>query len=157
MGYVKLPPLIIKNFPGGYGRAIVEPVIEGMLSTSRYGMDLEGNFHNIDHPVWSHNFDYCDKQEEWFHMKEIIQSVVSRAYYTGRTVHVYGIRYTLSDEEGRMLYRHSRGDDKSEADKMQEAYNNETPIIDFNDLDMTEDELWKIWGAPSAHKRQHMP
>ena len=67
---------------------------------------------------------------------------------------VYGIRYTLTDEEGNMLKRHARGDDKDEWRKFQDAYG-ETPKVSLKEaMKLTYEDMHSIWGVKGPHRHQ---
>ena len=127
-------PIIIKNFPGGYGEAIALPTIISTLGIGRYGLDLDGKWWEISHQVWSHNWDYSSNktgeqdQAAWIKIKEYLASKGCGA--------VYGWRGTLSDREGEVLWHNCHGMDKSYHDKCKREFR-ENEVIDFNDYKET--------------------
>jgi len=154
MGNVKLPPLIITDFPGGYDGAIVEPPVVSMLGRSKFGADLEGNFHNIDHPVWNSDYTYCDNQHVWLALKHLLLCEMRDTYWKGRVPKVYGIRYTLVDTEAKVLMRYSDGEEKDDLTDLRDAFC-KTPKISFHDaLKLSREDVHRIWGVKVTQQQE---
>ena len=87
-------------------------------------------------------------------MKDLLLHEYENAYWKGEVPRVYGIRYTLMDEEAQVLKRYVDGEDKDDLSKFRDAYS-ETPRISFNDaLKLSREDMHQIWGVKGPHRHQ---
>ena len=120
--------IIVTNFPC-YGTAIVNPVFKADLGIGTYGIDLEGVWHNCDHNVKGADYSCYtpETQVAYLKLKEHIKEILGSGWYN-----IYGRRYELWEEDGKVLMRHCRGDAKDRLDKLKEKHDHKNMTLDFN-------------------------
>jgi len=135
--------IIINDFPCGYGKAIYAPTIQTRMGHGNYGLDLEGNWWEISHQVWNHNWDYAgnkygkEQQKAYEKLKEFLLSL------NRFNREIFGWRGNLWKEHGNVLLKNCYGHQQDDHDKAIELHG-KSLIISLNDF-------WDDCPFPSSH------
>ena len=124
--------IIIKNFPGGYGKAVAFPTIIASMGMCRWALTLEGEWWECSHEMWDGvNWDYPgnefgrQEQENYLRLKKYL---TSKGCYK-----MYGWRGDLWEDGARYLFRTCYGHDKDHHAACKRLFKTSLEI-DFNNV-----------------------